>query len=238
MKFRFILPYSVLLILYSSINLMLTHADYTISSPEGQIQVEFFLDDGGAPFYTVSYKKNTVLEPSRLGFHFKDDTPLNQDFVVKNYAHSSLDQTWEQPWGEVRFIREHYNEIRLQLQEGSDMQRELIITLRVFDDGLGLRFEFPEQPNLKEFQITDEQTEFNFAADHQAWWIPAYGEHRYEYLYRHSPLSDPLPKIVSSLTAIPIEPFFLVHLLWLSCWTRICHAERSETSCGKLAPLG
>ena len=199
MKLRFLLPYCILLILLSSCNLMPTQSDYTIKSPDGQIQAEFFLDDAGSPFYTVNYKQQIVLEPSGLGFLFKDEPPLNQGLVVKNIERNSFDETWEQPWGEVRYIRNQYNELRLHLQEQSDLQRQLNIVFRVFNDGLGFRYEFPEQPNLRVFQITDEQTEFDFAADHQAWWIPAYREHRYEYLYRRSPLSD-LKQVHTPLT--------------------------------------
>ena len=169
---------------------MPTQPDFTVQSPNGQIQVAFTLDDDGAPYYSVNYKKQTILEPSRLGFIFEGAPPLNQDFTVTDIGRSTLDETWEQPWGEVRYIRSYYNEMRLHLQEESDLRRELIIVFRLFDDGLGFRYEFPEQPNLSEFQIIDEQTEFNFAADHQVWWIPAYREHRYEYHYQHSPLSS------------------------------------------------
>ncbi len=178
---------------------MSTQSDYTAKSPDGNIQVEFSLDENGTPFYQVNYKEQAILMPSRLGFLLKDDPPLNQDFIVKNVECSTFDETWEQPWGEVRFIRNYYNELNLHLQEETGLQRELIITFRIFNDGLGFRYEFPQQPNLTDFQITDEQTEFNFGADHQAWWIPAYREHRYEYHYQPSPLSS-LKKVHTPLT--------------------------------------
>ena len=183
-------------------------SNYTVKSPNGHIQVEFSLDENGAPFYSVSYKKQPILEPSRLGFLFEGAPPLNQGFIIENIEHSTFDETWEQPWGEVRYIRNHYNELRLHLQEESDLQRELVIVLRVFDDGLGFRYEFPEQPNLTAFQIADEQTEFNFAADHQAWWIPALREHRYEYEFQRSPLSS-LKKVHTPLTLETAEGLYL-----------------------------
>ncbi len=187
---------------------MPTHSDYMVRSPDGHIQVEFSLDDAGTPYYQVNYKNQTILEPSRLGFVFKDDPPLNQGFVLKDLEQSTFDETWEQPWGEVRYIREHYNELKLHLQEEFDLQRELVIVIRAFDDGLGFRYQFPAQPNLTEFQIIDEQTEFNFAADHQAWWIPAYREHRYEYLYQRSPLSA-LKKVHTPLTLETADELYL-----------------------------
>ena len=209
---------------------MPSQSDYAINSPNGQIQVEFFLDDSGAPFYTVSYKKQTILEPSRLGFLFNDDPPLNQGFVVKNFEHSSFDETWEQPWGEVRYIRNHYNQIKLHLQEGSDLQRQLMIVFRVFDDGLGFRYEFPEQPNLTTFQITDEQTEFNFAADHLAWWIPAYREHRYEYLYQRSPVSE-LKQVHTPLTLETVEGLYLaIHEANLTDYAAMVLAGSGDTA--------
>ncbi len=173
--------------------------DYTVNSPDGQIQVAFSLDESGAPTYEVSYKEQTILEPSRLGFVFLSDPPLNMGFVLKDIRCSTFDETWEQPWGEVRYVREHYNEMRLHLQEESYLKREFIVVFRLFDDGLGFRYEFPEQPNLTDFQIIDELTEFNFAADHKAWWIPAYREHRYEYQYQRSPVSL-LKKVHTPLT--------------------------------------
>ncbi len=163
--------------------------EWPVSSPDGRIEVAFRLLDGGVPAYTVSYKGQPVLAPSRLGFVFQSAPPLNQDLMVTQVQRSQFDETWEQPWGEVRFIRNHYHEMQIDLQEKSEPLRQLMITFRVFDDGLGFRYTLPAQPNLGEFQIVDEQTEFAFTADHQAWWTPAFRERRYEYLYQRSPLS-------------------------------------------------
>lgn len=181
--------------------------DTAVNSPNGQIRVEFLLKEG-VPTYSVSYKQQPVLLPSKLGFVFKDAPPFNHDLRVTEVERRSFDETWEQPWGEVRFIRNHYNELRLHLQEQHNPQRSMFITFRVFDDGLGFRYELPAQKNLTDFQIMDEQTEFVFAADHQAWWIPAYLERRDEYLYHKSPLST-LKKVHTPLTIETAAGLFL-----------------------------
>lgn len=186
--------------------------EWSVSSPDGRIGVEFLLLDGGAPAYAVSYNDRPVLAPSRLGFVFKDAPPLNQNLKVTQAKRSELDETWEQPWGEVRFIRNHYHELAIDLQEESEPARQLTITFRLFDDGLGFRYTLPAQPNLGKFQIVNELTEFAFTADHQAWWIPAFREHRYEYLYQRSPLSS-LKQVHTPLTleAADADLYFAIH---------------------------
>jgi alpha-glucosidase len=171
----------------------------SVSSPDEIVQVDFSFDQRGAPFYSASYDKEVILAPSRLGFDFKEQEPLNQGLRVTHLERSTFDQVWEQPWGETRYIRNHYNEMRVYLQEEAEPGRELIVVFRVFDEGFGFRFEFLKQPSLSDFQIVDEQTEFVFEGDHQAWWIPAYGDERYEYLYRRSPIST-LAEVHTPLT--------------------------------------
>ena len=119
----------------------------------------------------------------------KDAGPLNQNLTVTGVEHKSFDETWTLPWGEVERIRNHYNELRLSLEEATEAHREMIVVFRVYDDGLGFRYEVPEQDNLSDFEIMDEETEFALAGDHRAWWIPAYGDQRYEYLYTESSIS-------------------------------------------------
>lgn len=159
-----------------------------ISSPDGKIVVQFGLI-GGVPYYRIDRAGQPVLLPSKMGFVFLTDKPLNAGLSILDWEQSTFDETWTQPWGEVKEIRDHHNELRIRLTDGGAEPRELIVVFRVFDDGVGFRYEFPEQPNLGEFQIMDEQTEFALADDHTTWWIGAYLENRYEYLYRQSPLS-------------------------------------------------
>jgi len=160
----------------------------TVSSPNGKITVTFMLKDG-VPFYDVDHSGKSVIKTSKLGFTFKDAPPLNQNLVVVSSNKSSFDETWEQPWGEAKNIRNHYNELRIQLEEKTDVPRKLDLVFKVYDYGLGFRYEFPEQEHLKDFQIMDEETEFVMTGDHQAWWIPAYQAERYEYLYESTTLS-------------------------------------------------
>jgi alpha-glucosidase len=159
-----------------------------VSSPDGRIQVAFVLRDG-VPYYQVSRSGKDILRPSRLGFIFKDAAPLNQNLIIAAGEKKSFDETWTQPWGEVKEIRNHYNELRVDLQEATASPRKMTVVFRVYDDGLGFRYEFPEQDNLSNFQIMDEETEFVLTGNHQAWWIPAYRSDRYEYLYKKSPIS-------------------------------------------------
>ena len=159
-----------------------------VYSPNDRVQVIFTLEDG-VPCYQVSYAGEDIIKPSKLGFTFKDAEPLDQNLIIADEKHSSFDETWTQPWGEVKEIRNHYNELRVDLEETTEARRKMSVVFRVYDDGLGFRYELPEQDNLSDFEIMDEETEFVLTGNHQAWWIPAYREQRYEYLYRHSPIS-------------------------------------------------
>ena len=144
----------------------------------------------GVPLYSIKYKNAPVISDSRLGFRFKVAEPMEKNFKIINTQISEFDETWSQPWGEVKDIRNHYNELRVQLQEKSESARRMDIVFRVYDDGIGFRYELPKQENLKDFQITDELTEFNFPEDHRCWWIGAYQGNRYEFLYNETQLSE------------------------------------------------
>ena len=131
-----------------------------------------------------------MIRPSKMGFRLVDAPPLDTDFVVASSREHSVSEKWEQPWGEKRNIQCNFNELRIELQQQDAARARLVIVFRVFDDGVGFRYEWPEQPNLKYFEIADELTEFAFAAEPKAWWIPAYQREHYEYLYRHTPVSE------------------------------------------------
>ncbi len=182
-----------------------------VSSPDGRIQVTFVLE-GGVPYYAVSHSGEDVIKPSKLGFIFKDAEPLNQNLTVVESKLDSLDETWTQPWGEVEEIRNHYNELRVSLEETTEAHRKMTVVFRVYDDGLGFRYELPEQDNLSDFQIMDEETEFVLAGNHQAWWVPAYRDNRYEYLHTQSPvsfLSEDLQAVHTPLTMETADGLFL-----------------------------
>ena len=148
----------------------------------------FSLQDG-IPSYQVDKDEQAVISPSALGFEFEDAAPMKGDFGVLDVQKSSYDDTWTQPWGEVMEIREHYNQLRVELEETTPKPRVMAVTFRVFDDGVGFRYEFPDQEYLGDFEIADELTSFVMAGDHESWWIPAFWGNRYEYLYQHTPIT-------------------------------------------------
>ncbi|GAB4578285.1 MAG: glycoside hydrolase family 97 protein [Anaerolineales bacterium] len=160
-----------------------------VASPDGQNEVLFALIDG-VPYYSVTRNGTSVILPSKMGFTFLTDAPLNAGLSIIDSEQSTFDETWTQPWGEVKEIRDHHNELRVRLTDGGTAPRELVIVFRVFADGVGFRYEFPEQPNLGEFAIMDEQTEFAMSGDHQAWWNGAFLENRDEYLFSQTSLSQ------------------------------------------------
>ncbi|MFH1143648.1 MAG: glycoside hydrolase family 97 protein [Candidatus Eisenbacteria bacterium] len=160
-----------------------------VLSPGGRIAFEFSLDDDGRPSYRVLHDERPVVEHSRLGFVLQDGPPLNRGFRLDRTHLRQGREEWEQPWGECRRIRAAYTELTVELVERDPPGRRMILTARLFDDGLGFRFTWPEQKTLGEFVILDEQTEFALAGDPVAWWIPAYAGNRYEYLYQRTRLS-------------------------------------------------
>lgn len=161
----------------------------SVASPENKIRVEFLLTAEGQPAYKVFYKESELVNESRMGFALNHQPALQQGFKLVSSKVSKFDQTWEQPWGEERFIRNHYNQLRVALREITGAKRKLDIVFRVYDDGVGFRYEFPLQDKLTEFEITSELTEFNMDADHSVWWTPAQAGNQYEYLYQNTPIS-------------------------------------------------
>ncbi|MDR2806094.1 MAG: glycoside hydrolase family 97 protein [Dysgonamonadaceae bacterium] len=169
-----------------------------LTSPGGKTVVSFTLSDGNA-FYSVLKDGKEFIKNSRLGFSFSNGDALCTNFKIIRTSSASFDETWEQPWGEEITVRNHYNEIKIELQETTGEKRLLTVVFRAFDDGIGFRYEFPEQENLKTFEITDELTEFALPEDCQAWSIPAYTGEYYESLYKKSPVSE-LDTVCSPLT--------------------------------------
>jgi alpha-glucosidase len=159
-----------------------------VASPDGLIRLGFVLLDG-TPHYTVTHSDREIIKPSKLGFSFQAQKPLGPNLTLVETERGSFDETWTQPWGEVKEIRDHYNELRVDLEETGGSRRKMSLRFRVYNDGIGFRYELPEQENLGAFEITAERTEFALTGNHQAWWIPAYERDRYEYLYRASPIS-------------------------------------------------
>jgi alpha-glucosidase len=161
-----------------------------VASPDGSLSVAVTTDNDGRPSYSVSRNGKPVIAPSRLGFIFVDAPKFERNFVIVGHENSSVDETWELPWGERRSIRNHYNEMRVTLTEKNALKRSLDVVFRVYDDGLGFRYAFPQQDALKQIKIGEELTEFNIAAPATAWWIPAGEWNREEYLYHRTPVQE------------------------------------------------
>lgn len=174
-----------LLALFASSALM---AEEKITSPNGQIKLTFSVSAQGEPVYELSYKDKVVIKPSKLGLELKDDPGLMTGFAITDVKTSTFDETWEPVWGEVKQIRNHYNEMAVTLKQAAQ-NRNIVIRFRVFDDGLGFRYEFPLQKNLNYFVIKEEHTQFAMAGDHKAFWIPGDYDTQ-EYDYTESKLSE------------------------------------------------
>ncbi len=159
-----------------------------VQSPDGHIAVFCKLIDG-VPYYSAQYQGKTVIADSRLGFRLKNVPDLDRNFKIIACQRDSLDETWTQPWGEVAQVRNHYHELRLTLQETISPARTMHLVFRVFNDGIGFRYELPTQPNLTQIAIADELTEFNLTNAARCWWIKAYQPNRYEYLFQESSLN-------------------------------------------------
>jgi len=172
----------------ASIAIQMSSDSLRVNSPDGRIEVLFELVEG-VPYYAVNRDGAVVILPSRLGFTFSTGTALNANMKLLDWEQDSFDETWTQPWGEVKEIRDQHNELHIRLQAGTTEPREMVVVFRAFDDGLGFRYEFPEQAYLDQFEIMEEHTEFALPADHTAWWIPAFQPDRYEYLYNGTPVS-------------------------------------------------
>ena len=159
----------------------------TVKSPDGNVSVEFRVDNG-VPVYNVTYKGRPAVKDSRLGIELKDGNNLTDGFELAGTSTAAFDETWRPVWGEVSQIRNHYNEYVAELRQTST-DRKMNIRFRVYDDGVGFRYEFPQQKNLVYFVIKEERTEFAMTGDHTAWWIPGDYDTQ-EYDYTESRLSE------------------------------------------------
>ncbi|PAM92172.1 alpha-glucosidase [Flavobacterium sp. IR1] len=160
-----------------------------LKSPEGKFVMEFSLQNDGTPTYNLKYKNKEVVKTSKLGLELKDDKKsLLNDFTIVDTKTSTFDENWKPVWGEVENIRNHYNELAVTLNQKAT-ERQIVIRFRLFDDGLGFRYEFPAQKNLTYFIIKEERSQFAMAGDHTAFWIPGDYDTQ-EYDYTKSKLSE------------------------------------------------
>ena len=153
-----------------------------LKSPNGKFVMEFSLQNDGTPSYSLNYKNKAVVKPSKLGLELKNDKKsLLNDFTVVDIKATTFDESWKPVWGEVASIRNHYNELAVTLNQ-KETDRQIVIRFRLFDDGLGFRYEFPSQKNLTYFVIKEERTQFAMTGDHTAFWIPGdYDTQEYDY---------------------------------------------------------
>ena len=181
----------------------IANAQQKLNSPDGNLEMTFTLDGQGTPTYELTYKQKEVIKPSKLGLELKKEdanaktdfewtdkkdidkldikTNLYNGFEIKDVRTSTNDETWQPVWGEEKEIRNHYNELAVTLNQPAN-DRFIIIRFRLFNDGLGFRYEFPQQKNLNYFVIKEEHSQFAMAGDHTAYWIPGdYDTQEYDY---------------------------------------------------------
>ena len=191
-----------------------------LTSPDGNLVMNFSLNEQGAPVYDLTFKEKTVIKPSTLGLELKREDPekktdfewtemkdkagvdkranLMTGFKIKDTRTSTFDETWRPVWGEESEIRNHYNELEVTLDQPMN-NRYIVIRFRLFNDGLGLRYEFPQQQNLNYFVIKEEHTQFAMSGDHTAYWIPGDYDTQ-EYDYTTSRLSEIRGKMKTAVT--------------------------------------
>ena len=171
-----------------------------VASPDGRNQVTFQIKDGRA-YYDLQRDGRALILRSLLGFEFKGASPLRDSLRITDTTRDTHDETWTQPWGEVARVRDQHNELAVAVQETASPKRRFTVRVRAFNDGVGFRYELPEQPGLGAFEITDELTEFALADNAKAWWIPSNRPRldRSEELFSSSPVST-LDSVQTPLT--------------------------------------
>lgn len=170
---------SIIALLFLSVSFV--NAQQLIS-PNGELTMQFSTREDGTPTYKLTYKNQEVIKESSLGFYLKNDKKsLLDDFKITDTKTSTFNDTWQPVWGEVKEIRNHYNQLKVTLTQ-NETDRIMVVNFRLFDDGLGFRYEFPSQKNLVYFTIEEERTQFAMTGDHTAFWIPGdYDTQEYDY---------------------------------------------------------
>ena len=174
-------------------------ATEVLTSPDGRLQLSFDLTADGTPTYKMDYNHKPVIATSRLGLELKNQKSLLDGFKMERVSRSSFDETWQPVWGEQSSIRNHYNEMAVCLSQPDDNGhlREMIVRFRLYDDGVGFRYEWPAQDNFTYFTIKEERTEFAMTGDHTAYWIPGdYDTQEYDYtISRLSEVREKMPAV-------------------------------------------
>lgn len=174
-------------------------ATEVLTSPDGRLQLSFDLTADGTPTYKMDYNNKPVIATSRLGLELKNQKSLLDGFKMERVSRSSFDETWQPVWGEQSSIRNHYNEMAVCLSQPDDNGhlREMIVRFRLYDDGVGFRYEWPAQDNFTYFTIKEERTEFAMTGDHTTYWIPGdYDTQEYDYtISRLSEVREKMPAV-------------------------------------------
>ena len=197
MKFKsLILLFSVLVASCSSVTEM--EQIHTMTSPDGGLEMTLYMDGQGTPFYALEYQERDVILPSSLGFELSCGS-FRDGFEVQSVDTLTFDEIWEPVWGEEDRIRNHYKETAIGLVQTSS-GRKMVLRFRLYDDGLGFRYEFPSQEGMDSFTVKEELTQFALGADHVAWWIPCdYDTQEYEYTQsRLSQIESLMPEVLDA----------------------------------------
>ena len=197
MKFKsLILFFSVLVASCNSVTEM--EQIHTMTSPDGRLEMTLYMDGQGTPFYALEYHEQDVILPSSLGFELSCGS-FHDGFEVHRIDTLTFDEVWEPVWGEEDRIRNHYKEAAIDLVQTST-GRLMTVRFRLYDDGLGFRYEFPSQEGMDSFTVKEELTQFALGADHVAWWIPCdYDTQEYEYTQsRLSQIESLMPEVLDA----------------------------------------
>jgi len=181
-----------LLVMLLSFSLAVSAKSAQVTSPNGQVIV-IINDDNAQPSYQIAFDKQTIIAPSQLGMEFKNSASFSQGFHIEKVVNSSVDETWQLPWGERHNVLDKHNELAVTFVAERNSANNYTVRFRVFDDGIGFRYEVPKQQGLADkVEITNELTQFSLADAEQvtAWWIPARGWNRYEYTYKTTSLAE------------------------------------------------
>ncbi|HEV8382384.1 MAG TPA: glycoside hydrolase family 97 N-terminal domain-containing protein, partial [Gemmatimonadales bacterium] len=188
-------------------------AQTRVTSPDRRNAVEVAAHEGKL-YYRVQRDGKPLLTPSQLGFVFRGAPPLRDSLAIVDSARATFDETWTQPWGEVRRIRNHYNELKVTVREQSAPKRQFTFAVRAFNDGVAFRYEFPAQPGLGDFEMMEELTQFALADNARAWSIPSNRPRldRSEQLYSSQPVST-LDSVQTPITLETLDgkTFMVIH---------------------------
>ena len=161
----------------------------SVTSPDGKLEITLS-DEANQPFYSAKFNGQAILDNSSLGLVFKQQASFTEGFAITSSKTNSVNQTWEQPWGERRVVTDKHNEVLIKFENAEQDKAHYSVRVKVFNDGFGFRYEVPKQKGYETVEIVKESTEFALSNAHDttAYWIPARGWNRYEYTYEESPV--------------------------------------------------